>query len=99
MAEKQRFSSGAIWENEVGYSRAVRAGNIIEVAGTTSVDGDSITGKGDMYAQAVFIFQKIEKILIEAGSNMKDVIRTRRMLLIFQNGRMQEGRMPFFLKK
>ena len=77
MAENQLFSSGAFWENEVGYSRAVRAGNIIEVAGTTSVDGDSITGKGDMYAQAVFIFQKIEKILLAAGSSMKDVIRTR----------------------
>ncbi|MEP6926996.1 MAG: RidA family protein [Ginsengibacter sp.] len=74
---KQLFSSGSSWENEVGYSRAIRVGNIIEVAGTTSVDGDSITGKGDVYAQAVFIFQKIEKILITAGSSMKDVIRTR----------------------
>lgn len=77
MAEKQLFSSGAFWENKVGYSRAVRVGNIIEVAGTTSVDGDSIKGKGDMYAQAVFIFQKIEKILLAAGSSMEDVIRTR----------------------
>jgi enamine deaminase RidA (YjgF/YER057c/UK114 family) len=77
MAEKQRFGSGTFWENEVGYSRAVKAGNIIEVAGTTSIDGDLIIGKGDMYEQAVFIFQKIEKILIEAGSSMEDVIRTR----------------------
>ena len=77
MTDRKLFSSGAFWENEVGYSRAVRAGNIIEVAGTTSVDGDSIRGKGDMYAQAVFIFQKIEKVLLEAGSSMKDVIRTR----------------------
>ena len=77
MAEKQRYGSGTFWENEVGYSRAVKAGNIIEVAGTTSVDGDSIIGKGDMYVQAVFIFQKIEKILVEAGSSMEDVIRTR----------------------
>ena len=77
MAGKQLFSSGTFWENEVGYSRAIRAGNIIEVAGTTSVDGDIIHGKGDVYAQAIFIFQKIEKILIAAGSSMKDVIRTR----------------------
>ena len=77
MGNKQLFSSGASWENEVGYSRAIRVGNIIEVAGTTSVDGDSIAGKGDIYAQAIFIFQKIEKILIAAGSSMNDVIRTR----------------------
>ena len=77
MGNKQLFSSGASWENEVGYSRAIRVGNLIEVAGTTSVDGDSIAGKGDVYAQAIFIFEKIEKILITAGSSMKDVIRTR----------------------
>ena len=77
MGNKQLFSSGASWENEVGYSRAIRVGNLIEVAGTTSVDGDSIAGKGDVYAQAIFIFEKIQKILITAGSSMKDVIRTR----------------------
>ena len=77
MGDKQLFSSGTSWENEVGYSRAIRVGNLIEVAGTTSVDGDSIAGKGDVYAQAIFIFEKIEKILITAGSSMKDVIRTR----------------------
>jgi enamine deaminase RidA (YjgF/YER057c/UK114 family) len=77
MGNKQLFSSGASWENEVGYSRAIRVGNLIEVAGTTSVDGDLIAGKGDVYAQAIFIFDKIEKILITAGSSMKDVIRTR----------------------
>ena len=53
----------------MGYSRAIRVVNIIEVAGTTSVDGDSITGKGDVYAKAIFILQKIEKILIAAGSS------------------------------
>ena len=77
MGNKQLFSSGASWENEVGYSRAIRVGNLIEVAGTTSADGHSIEGKGDVYAQAVFIFEKIERILIAAGSSMKDVIRTR----------------------
>ena len=74
---KKLFSSGAIWENIVGYSRAVKAGNFIEVSGTTAVDGEKIIGIGDVYAQAVFIFQKIEKVLLEAGSSMQDVIRTR----------------------
>jgi enamine deaminase RidA (YjgF/YER057c/UK114 family) len=75
--QKQLFSSGAKWEDIVGYSRAVRVGNVIEISGTTAVDGEEVIGKGDVYAQAVFIFQKIEKILQEAGSSMKDVIRTR----------------------
>jgi enamine deaminase RidA (YjgF/YER057c/UK114 family) len=74
---KQLISSGAVWENIVGYSRAVRVGNLIEVSGTTAVDGEIIIGKDDMYAQAFFIFQKIEKTLLEAGSNLQEVIRTR----------------------
>lgn len=75
--EKQLFSSGAKWENRVGYSRAVKIGNVIEISGTTAVDGDTIIGKGNMYEQAAFIFQKIEKVLTEAGSSLKDVVRTR----------------------
>lgn len=75
--QKQLFDSGAKWEDIVGYSRAVKVGNVIEISGTTAVDGEEITGKGDVYAQAVFIFQKIEKILKQAGGSMKDVIRTR----------------------
>jgi enamine deaminase RidA (YjgF/YER057c/UK114 family) len=75
--QKQLISSGAKWEDIVGYSRAVKVGNVVEISGTTAVDGAEIIGKGDVYAQAVFIFQKIEKVLQEAGSSMKDVIRTR----------------------
>lgn len=77
MNQKKLFSSGAQWENVVGYSRAVKVGNMIEISGTTAVDGDRVIGNGDVYAQAVFIFQKIEKVLIEAGSSLKDVVRTR----------------------
>ena len=75
--KKELFSSGAQWENIVGYSRAVKVGNVIEISGTTAVDGNVVVGKGDVYAQAVFIFQKIEKVLIEAGSSLQDVVRTR----------------------
>ena len=78
MEEKRvNISSGSAWEDIVGYSRAVRVGNIIEVSGTTAVDGNIIIGKGDLYAQTKFILQKIEKTLIEAGASMSDVTRTR----------------------
>ncbi len=74
---RKNFSSGSPWEDVVGYSRAVRIGNCIEVAGTTAMDGDVLVGKGDLYTQTVFIFQKIEKVLAEAGASLKDVVRTR----------------------
>jgi enamine deaminase RidA (YjgF/YER057c/UK114 family) len=71
------ISSGALWEDLVGYSRAVRVGNIIEVSGTTAVDGEQLIGKGDLYTQTKFILQKIEKTLTKAGASMSDVTRTR----------------------
>ena len=97
--KKELFSSGAQWENIVGYSRAVKVGNVIEISGTTAVDGNVVVGKGDVYAQAVFIFQKIEKVLIEAGSSLQDVVRTRMYVTIFQNGNKQEKHTLFFLMK
>jgi len=74
---RKNISSGSPWEDVVGYSRAVRIGNIIEVAGTTAMDGDLLVGKGDVYAQTRYIFTKIEKALTEAGASMEDVVRTR----------------------
>ena len=74
---RKKISSGAKWESVVGYSRAVRIGNVIEVAGTTAADGDDIIAPGEMYEQAKFIFRKIEAALQEAGGSMKDVVRTR----------------------
>lgn len=75
--QRINISSASPWEDIVGYSRAVRIGNIVEVAGTTAMDGDKLIGKGDLYTQTKFIFQKIEKALIGAGASLTDVVRTR----------------------
>jgi enamine deaminase RidA (YjgF/YER057c/UK114 family) len=75
--KRVNISSGAVWEDLVGYSRAVRIGNQIEISGTTSVDGETVIGKGDLYSQTIYIFQKIEKTLIEAGASINDIVRTR----------------------
>ena len=74
---RKNISSQSLWENVVGYSRAVRIGNTIEVSGTTAMNGDELIGKGDMYAQTKFVIQKIEAALIEAGATLNDVVRTR----------------------
>lgn len=71
------ISSGAKWEDIVGYSRAVKIGNIIEIAGTTSVEGGKVIGVNDAYLQTKVILQKIERALIETGASLKDVVRTR----------------------
>jgi len=78
MSKRINISSGAKWEDIVGYSRAVRVGNMIEVAGTTAVDErGEIVGLNNPYEQTKYILAKIEKALIEAGASMKDVVRTR----------------------
>jgi enamine deaminase RidA (YjgF/YER057c/UK114 family) len=74
---RQLISSGSPWEDVVGYSRAVRVGNVVEVAGTTAMDGDQLVGLGSIYIQTKYIFQKIEKALTEAGASLNDVVRTR----------------------
>jgi len=72
------YSSGAKWEDIVGYSRAVKVGNTIEVSGTVaSGPGGNVVGINDAYEQTRYIYQKIEKTLQNAGSSMKDVVRVR----------------------
>ena len=72
------YSSGAKWEDIVGYSRAVKVGNIIEVTGTVAVnDNSDLVGGNNAYEQTKFIIQKIEKVLIKAGASLNDVVRTR----------------------
>ena len=75
--DRTNYSSGAKWEDIVGYSRAVKMGNIIEVSGTTAVEDGVLIGKNDAYLQTKIILQKIEKVLQEAGASLENVVRTR----------------------
>lgn len=76
--ERTNYSSGSKWEDIVGYSRAVKVGNVIEVTGTVASGEDgNVVGKNDAYGQTKFIYQKIENVLKRAGASMKDVVRVR----------------------
>ena len=78
MSNRINVSSGVKWEDIIGYSRAVRIGNVIEVAGTTAVnEAGDLVGTDNPYEQTKFIITKIEKALITAGASLKDIVRTR----------------------
>lgn len=75
--QRKTIQTGAPWEGVAHYSRAVRIGSTIEVAGTTAMNGDTIVGKGDVAAQTHYIFTLIERVLEELGASLQDVVRTR----------------------
>ena len=76
--KRLKIPSGSKWEDIVGYSRVIRAGNTIEVAGTTATnDQGMVTGKGDPFQQTTYILKKIETYLEKAGASIEDVVRTR----------------------
>lgn len=89
MSSRTNYTSGSKWEDIVGYSRAVKVGNIVEVSGTVASDDEGkVVGPNDPYLQTQFIYRKIEKALERAGASMKDVVRVR--LFVTDISRWQE---------
>lgn len=92
MSERKLISSGSVWEEKFGYSRAVKVGNMVFVAGTTATNENSdVMHIGDAYGQTVVIIKKIEKALEQAGASLKDVVRLTMYVTDISQG-MEVGR-------
>lgn len=74
---RTRLSSGTSWEYQVGYSRAIRVGNFIEISGTTAVQDGAVVCPGDAYGQTKHILQLVASSLEQLGASLSDVVRTR----------------------
>jgi len=96
--ERSNISSGSPWEGRAGYSRAVRLGQFVYVAGTTASDAEGkVHGVGDPYAQTKYVLEKIETALKQAGSGVKDVVRTRMFVTdISQTPEISRAHFEFF---
>jgi enamine deaminase RidA (YjgF/YER057c/UK114 family) len=96
--QRTNYASGSKWEDIVGYSRAVKVGNVIEVTGTVASGEDGkVVGNDNAYEQTRYIYQKIEAVLKRAGATMKDVVRVR--MFVTDISRWQEygkGHAEFF---
>ena len=78
MMKRQNLGTGSPWEDKVGYSRAVKIGNTIEISGTVAVDNSGeVIGENDPYIQTRFIIMRIENALKSLGASLEDVVRTR----------------------
>ncbi len=78
MSSRVNYASGSKWEDIVGYSRAVRVGNTVEVSGTVATDETgALVGEGDAYTQTAYIYRKIAAVLQKAGASMEHVVRVR----------------------
>ena len=78
MSTRRTFQTGAPWEPLVGYSRAVRVGNVVEVTGTVASDASgTVMHPNDPYGQTKYALHKIAGVLKEAGASVSDVVRTR----------------------
>ena len=77
MTKRINYSSDAVWEDIVGYSRAVKVGDLVEISGTTSVEGEKVIGIGDPFKQTKFIIEKFSAILENAGGTLHNIVRVR----------------------